>query len=156
MAGGAEVVLGFDFGERRIGVAVGQALTGSASAQAVLPCAANGPDWAAIDALVRTWRPARLLVGRPANMDGSDSAMTAAAETFAQALAARAGLPVELVDERLTSFEARDQLREQRRSGLRRRRVRRGELDAHAARLIVEAWLHQQPSPDAGGAAGSP
>ena len=139
-----ELVLGFDFGERRIGVAVGQSLTRSASAEGVLVATTDGPDWSAISKLVSTWSPTRLLVGRPSNMDGTDSDMTTAAEAFAAELAKRAQLPVDLVDERLTSFEAREQLRDQRRSGMKRRRVRRGELDAHAARLIVESWLRAQ------------
>ncbi|MEO0422442.1 MAG: Holliday junction resolvase RuvX [Pseudomonadota bacterium] len=138
-----ELLLGFDYGARRIGVAVGQTLTASASAEATLQAQGGEPDWAAIDALIAQWSPTRLLVGRPSNMDGTDSAMTTAAETFAETLGARAGLPVELVDERLTSFEAREQLREQRRSGVRKRRVRPGDLDSHAARLIVETWLAQ-------------
>ncbi len=138
-----ELLLGFDFGARRIGVAVGQTLTGSASAEGTLSAHDGVPDWAAIDALIAQWSPTRLLVGRPANMDGTDSAMTSAAEAFASTLGERTGLPVDLVDERLTSFEAREQLREQRRSGVRKRRVRPGDLDAHAARLIVETWLAQ-------------
>lgn len=143
----AELVLGFDYGRRRIGVAVGQSLTGSASAEGVVAASADGgPDWEAVEALIHQWQPTQLLVGRPANMDGTDSPMTAAAEAFANALAQRVGLPVALIDERLTSSEARDHLREQRRSGLRRRRVRRGDLDAHAARVIVEAWLRERAS----------
>lgn len=139
-----ELVLGFDFGRRRIGVAVGQSLTGSASAETVLTTPPTGPDWTALEALVAQWQPARLLVGRPANMDGTDSQMTLAATEFATELGERTGLPVDLVDERLTSFEAREQLREQRRNGTKRRRVRSGELDAHAARLIVETWLRSR------------
>lgn len=138
-----QLLLGFDYGTRRIGVAVGQTLTGSASAEGTLLAQGGQPNWPAIDALIAHWSPTRLLVGRPSNMDGTDSPMTGAAEAFAQRLGERAGLPVDLVDERLTSFEARQQLREQRRSGVRKRRVRPGDLDAHAARLIVETWLAQ-------------
>ncbi|MEO0971484.1 MAG: Holliday junction resolvase RuvX [Pseudomonadota bacterium] len=139
-----DLVLGFDFGKRRIGVAVGQSLTGSASAHGTFEAIAGAPDWGAIEAVVAEWKPTRLLVGRPANMDGTDSAMTGAAEAFAEDLGQRTGLPVALVDERLTSFEAREHLRDQRRAGVRNRRVRPGDLDAHAARLIVETWLAQQ------------
>lgn len=139
------LVLGFDFGRRRIGVAVGQTLTGSAAAETVIRTRGDAPDWTAIEALVTRWAPTRLIVGRPSNMDGTASVMTEAAEDFATELGRRTGLPVSLVDERLTSIEARETLRAQRRDGTRRRRVRREDVDAHAAKLIVESWLADQP-----------
>jgi putative Holliday junction resolvase len=138
----AGLVLGFDFGKRRIGVAVGQPLTGSASPQTVVQSTADGnPDWTAIEALVTQWAPNALVVGRPGNMDGTDSPMTAAAEAFAEALAERTGMVVALVDERLTSFDAMEALRAQRREGTRKRRIRREDVDALAAKLIVESYL---------------
>ena len=136
-----ELVLGFDFGERRIGVAVGRPLTGSASPETVITSTGDGPDWSALLALVAEWAPAALVVGRPSNMDGTASAMTTAAEDFAAELGRRTGLPVHLVDERLTSFEAGETLRARRRDGTLKRRIRREDVDAHAAKLIVETWL---------------
>mgnify|MGYP006316871919 FL=1 len=99
------------------------------------------PDWTAVERCVRDWSPSRLLVGLPYNMDGTDTVLTATCRAFAAELARRFGLPVEFVDERLTSAAATADLREARRSGARARRVRREDIDAHAARLILETWL---------------
>jgi putative Holliday junction resolvase len=138
--GHAEVLLAFDYGVRRIGLAVGQTLTGSASPVGVIPVA-QAPDWDAVDRAVREWSPTRLLVGLPYNMDGSETALTGVCRGFARELERRCGLPVELVDERLTSSAAESDLREVRRSGARTRRVRREDIDANAARLILETWM---------------
>ena len=140
MAGRGEVVLAFDYGARRIGVAVGQTTTGSASPVGVVAVRGT-PDWTALERWVREWSPARLLVGVPYNMDGTETVLTATCRAFAAELARRFGLPVECVDERLTSAAATADLREARRSGARTRRVRREDIDAHAARLILETWL---------------
>ena len=132
--------MAFDYGARRIGVAVGQATTGSASPVGVVPVH-GAPDWTALARCVREWSPARLLVGLPYNMDGTETSLTATCRAFAAELQRRYGLPVEFVDERLTSAAATDELREARRAGARARRVRREDIDAHAARLILETWL---------------
>jgi putative Holliday junction resolvase len=137
------VVLAFDFGTRRIGVAVGQTLTGSANAVGALPCRHGAPDWAAVDTCIARWAPARLLVGLPYNMDGSDTTTTDACREFGAHLGARTGLPVEYVDERLTSNAAYDELRDERRSGARARRIRPEDIDANAARLILTTWMTQ-------------
>jgi putative Holliday junction resolvase len=134
------VVLALDYGRRRIGVAVGTSGLGTASALGAVTVAAE-PDWARLDRLLREWAPGQLIVGLPYNMDGSDNELTVASRAFAGALAGRYGLPVHLVDERLTSHEAAAELRADRRSGLRNRRVRREDIDANAARLILETWL---------------
>jgi putative holliday junction resolvase len=135
-----EVLLAFDYGAKRIGVAVGQTTTATASPAGVI--AARGePDWAALERCLREWRPTRLLVGVPYNMDGTDTTLTATCRAFAAELGRRSGLPVECVDERLTSSAATAELREARRAGTRARRVRREDIDAHAARLILETWL---------------
>jgi len=132
--------MAFDYGARRIGVAVGQATTGSASPVGVVPVHV-GPDWTALARCVREWSPSRLLVGLPYNMDGTETSLTATCRAFAAELERRYGLPVEFVDERLTSAAATAELREARRAGARARRVRREDIDAHAARLILETWL---------------
>jgi putative Holliday junction resolvase len=134
------ILLAFDYGARRIGVAVGQTASGTASTVGTV--AARGtPDWPAVMRCVAQWQPDRLLVGLPYNMDGSETATTAACREFAGELAVRTSLPVDLVDERLTSAAATAELREARRAGERARRVRREDVDAHAARLILETWL---------------
>jgi putative Holliday junction resolvase len=137
-----EVLLAFDYGTRRIGVAVGQTMTGTASPAGVVVAGAT-PDWSALERCVREWSPARLLVGLPYNMDGSETVLTGTCRAFAGELARRFGLPVEFVDERLTSVTAQADLREVRRSGARARRVTREDIDANAARLILETWLRE-------------
>lgn len=134
-------ILAFDFGRARIGVAVGDMHTTITGPLTTLRARGGRPDWEEVEALLAEWTPTRLLVGRPTHLDGAEDASTAAAERFARALAARSALPVELVDERLSSVEARHRLREQRRSGFRRRRVRRGDVDPLAAQLILDIWL---------------
>ena len=138
------VVLAFDFGTRRIGVAVGQTLTRSATAVGALATLAGAVDWAAVDTCIAQWGPGQLLVGLPYNMDGSDTTTTAACRAFGEKLARRAGLPVEFVDERLTSAAAYDELRSERRSGVRARRIRPEDIDANAARLILATWMQNQ------------
>lgn len=134
-------VLSFDYGLRRIGVAVGNTLTGTAEALATVAARDGEPDWRAIGALVADWRPAAIVVGVPYNMSGSGAGLTQAAMRFADELGARHGIEVHRVDERLTSREAEDDLRERRRSGAKTRRVRRGEVDREAARLLLLQWL---------------
>jgi putative Holliday junction resolvase len=122
-------------------VAVGQTLTGSASAVGALPSRDGAPDWPAVDTCIAQWAPTRLLVGLPYNMDGSETTTTAACRAFGEKLARRTGLPVDYVDERLTSAAAYDELRSERRSGARARRIRPQDVDANAARLILETWM---------------
>jgi putative holliday junction resolvase len=137
---GNETLLAFDYGRRRIGVAVGNTLTGSASALETLVISGSGPDWARLEALVRRWTPARLVVGVPYNADGSEGELAAEALGFARGLAGRCGLPVDTVDERLTSVEATDRLRRARREG-RRGRIGKKDVDREAAALILQSWL---------------
>jgi putative Holliday junction resolvase len=122
-------------------LAVGQTLTGSANAVGVLPARNGVPDWTAVDTCIAQWGPGRLLVGLPYNMDGSDTTTTAACRAFGEKLARRSGLPVTYVDERLTSNAAYDELRGERRSGARARRIRPEDIDANAARLILLTWM---------------
>jgi putative holliday junction resolvase len=142
----AELILAFDFGERRIGVAIGNTGTRTATAVGVLP-ARGTPDWEAVTRCIRQWSPDRAVVGLPYNMDGSETVLTAACRQFAAELSKRYQLPVDLVDERLTSSAAQADLRDARRSGARRRRVRREDIDANAARLILETWLQDPIRP---------
>jgi putative Holliday junction resolvase len=135
--------LAFDFGHKRIGVAVGEAITGTASPLPTLECAQT-LDWNRIERLLREWRPQELVVGLPVNEDGSDQAITALARRFATELGTRSGLPVHLADERYSSRAADDALREARASGRMTRRVRKGDRDGEAARVILEQWLSER------------
>jgi putative Holliday junction resolvase len=134
--------LAFDYGERRIGVAFANPVTGNASAIKTVAAKSGIPDWQELDTLLADWQPAVIVVGVPYNMDGSESAMTLRSRDFASRLAERYGLPIEMVDERLTSEEAAIDLKEQRRQGIRTRRVRKEDIDSYSARLIAESWLH--------------
>src|SRR5690606_36980739 len=134
-----ETVLAFDFGLRRIGVAVGQQVTCSASALATVSNGDDGPDWRRIDALVAEWQPARLVVGMPQTADGKPPALGAAIEAFCGALG-KYRRPVVTIDERLSSQAASEQLIAARRDG-RRGRIAKGDIDAAAAACIAERWL---------------
>ena len=132
-------ILSFDFGLRRIGVAVGQTLTGTASA---LQTVSHGrkPDWAAIDSLVKEWSPSLLLVGLPLGADGEETDMSKAARSFGGALENRYAKPVDYIDVRLTSRLAEERFAELRASGSLRRKDS-DQIDAIAAQIICENWL---------------
>ena len=131
-------VLGFDFGTRKIGVAVGQTITATATALETLLPVKNRTHWERIGQLIAEWQPDMLVVGLPLDVDDSETDATAPALRFSRQLEGRFHLPVHLVDERYTSFEARDRL------GHRVRQIE--EYDAMAAKLILETWLsgHQE------------
>lgn len=135
-------VLGFDVGGRRIGVAVGNPITGTASELGLIEVRDGIPDWERFDRLLKDWSPRRLLVGDPLSLDADAPDLPARqrAKGFARAAGKRSGLPVEMVDERHSSREAAARFAAQRREGLRRRRDAE-ELDALAAVVIVERWL---------------
>lgn len=143
-----ERVLGFDYGGRRIGTAIGQRFTGTAQALAVVRNGDGGPDWPQIDATVREWRPDALLIGLPLDMDGNEQPMVQLARRFGRALAARYGLPILEHDERLSSREADRQFAQSRREGRTRQRDA-SKLDSLAARIIVESYFTSAPR-DAG------
>jgi putative Holliday junction resolvase len=134
-------VLAFDFGVKRIGVAVGTLLgagrSGPARALTTIDAEANDARFAAIAALIAEWQPVRLLVGRPSNDDGTPHEMTARCERFANQLHGRYRLPVDEVDERFTSTEADAGLRERGLSW----QERKAQVDAEAALIILQSWL---------------
>ena len=132
-------LLGFDVGARRIGVAVGNAMTG-ARAIAVVDVHDGGPDWARIEQLRREWRPDGIVVGDPMSLDGGDQPIRKLAQAFARALRQRTQLPVVMVDERNSSQEAARRFAEERAEGKRKRRDAEL-LDAVAAAIIVDRWL---------------
>jgi len=140
----AEIILALDFGLKRIGIASGDTLTRSAHPRSTISNGPHGPDWRELERVLADTRPARIAVGEPYNADGSMSPLTEAARRFATELATRSSLPVDLVDERWSSQDAEERLREQRASGERRRRVTREDVDAAAAAVILERWFEQQ------------
>ncbi|WP_040259564.1 Holliday junction resolvase RuvX [Pseudomonas massiliensis] len=132
------LLLGFDYGSKQIGVAVGQVITGQARELCVLKAQNGVPDWLKVQALITEWKPDALVVGLPLNMDGTPSDMSARAERFARQLSGRFNLPAHTHDERLTTFEAKG---ERMSRGQRTHSYRDNPVDAIAARLLLEGWL---------------
>ncbi|MEP6418219.1 MAG: Holliday junction resolvase RuvX [Marinobacter sp.] len=135
-------VIAFDFGTRRIGVASGQEMLGTGKPLTMLPARDGVPDWEQIGRLLKEWQPDRVLVGLPLNMDDTENDMCARARKFGRRLHGRFHVEVEMVDERLTSFEAKGDVMA---SGGSRDFGRDG-VDDRAAVLILETWFHQQES----------
>ena len=129
-------LLGFDFGTRKIGVAVGQSLTGTATPLETLELVNHKPDWVRIEQLIKEWQPQALVVGLPLDVDDSETDATQPALRFSRQLEGRFHLTVHLADERFTSFEARDRL------GHRAKRLE--DYDAVAAKLILENWFNER------------
>ena len=125
--------MGFDYGKRRIGVAIGQRLTNQAEPLITISAKKGVPNWIAIDKIMHDWQPSLLVVGLPLNMDGTEQNMTKHARTFRENLLQRYQIPVEMVDERLTSYVAKKNLSEQ--------DTLNTSVDAESARIILQDWL---------------
>ncbi len=137
--------LAFDFGTKRIGIAVGDTVTRSARGLTALP-----NDWKQIDAVVAEWQPQACIVGLPLNDDGGEQTITRLAREFATTLQSRFPGRVHLCDERYSSKSAHEALRNARADGSLNRRLRPGDKDSAAARLILEQWLTEGRDQDAG------
>jgi putative Holliday junction resolvase len=135
-------VFGFDVGSKLIGVAVGNRITASARAIATIPVREDTPDWALLDDLRGQWLPESFVVGLPLTLDGEEQAASKRARRFAERLRERYRIPVNLVDERHSSQEAAERFAQARSAGLKRRRDA-AQLDAEAAAVILERWLHE-------------
>ncbi|MHB8254479.1 MAG: Holliday junction resolvase RuvX [Acidiferrobacter sp.] len=138
----AQTYLGFDYGTKSIGVAVGRLPSGRAEGAGWVAGLASGPDWDAIARLVQLWQPNALVVGLPRNMDGTDNPMTAHSLRFGRRLDGRYHLPVYWVDERLTTMSARERVGE---TGARRTK-RKAMLDTLAAVTILQAFFDDPAS----------
>ncbi|MCF6263697.1 MAG: Holliday junction resolvase RuvX [Xanthomonadales bacterium] len=138
----AGIVLGFDFGSKRIGIATGQTISSTASSLCVLPNQKNSL-WPAIEKILSEWKPEILIVGLPLDLDGKETLVSQAARKFSARLHGRFGLPVEFQDERFSSMEAAQQFASLRAQGATRQK-NSSSLDAAAARIITQAWLEQQ------------
>ena len=126
------MILAFDYGTQKIGVASGNELLGTATPLKALPCKNTQPNWDDIAALLKEWEPEALVVGLPLNMDGSDSESTVCARKFANRLHGRFGKKVWLIDERLSTREARE------RTGIKKADSR---VDSMAAVIIAEGFF---------------
>lgn len=133
------VLMGFDFGLRRIGVAVGQQITGTASPLMPVKAQEGIPDWQVIGGLMTEWKPVLVLVGEPINMDGSDSAMAARARKFARRVQGRFGARIIMVDERLSSHDVKQRVRQQYGAV----DFADHAVDSAVAALLIEQWLHE-------------
>lgn len=131
---GATTLIGFDYGRKRIGVAVGQLLTATATALTTLHARDGKPDWAAIGRLLEEWKPGALVVGIPYHMDGTEQDMTRAAERFCRQLEGRYRLPVHRAEERLSSWVV---------EAGQRSTADRQAVDPLAAQVILQDWLQQ-------------
>ena len=132
-------LLAFDYGLKHIGVATGQSVTATATPLSILPAKDGTPDWGEIEKLLKEWQPDVVVVGLPLNMDDSESEMSARARKFAARIHGRFGVKVELVDERLSSFEAKIEDR-----GMETGEASRDKtIDAVAASLILQSWMNE-------------
>lgn len=137
---GQRTVLGFDFGTKSIGIAIGQEITTSANPLQALKARDGIPNWDEVEAIVKEWQPDLIVVGLPLNMDGTPQAVTYAAKKFANRLASRYGIPTETQDERLSTADARAQLFAQ--GGY--KNLTKGNVDNLSAKLILESWFEAQ------------
>lgn len=137
---GHRTVLGFDFGKKSIGVAVGQEITGTASPLNALKAVDGIPDWQLLQKVFEEWQPNLAIVGLPLNMDGTNQEITFAAKKFANRLNAKYRVAVETCDERLTTVDAKAQLFEM--GGY--KKLDKQKIDSASACLIVESWMERQ------------
>ncbi|WP_396588165.1 Holliday junction resolvase RuvX [Bermanella sp. R86510] len=136
-------LMGFDFGTKRMGVSMGQRLTQQAQAVGCINAQDGKPNWHQLDALVKEWQPQGFVVGLPINMDGTESEMSRRANKFANRLHGRYGLPSFTIDERLTTFEAKQIAKQRGHKG----HYKSDPVDALAAQFILESWLQLHPLP---------
>ncbi|WP_321326216.1 Holliday junction resolvase RuvX [Thiomicrorhabdus sp.] len=123
------VIIGFDFGLKRIGVAIGQTITQTASPEAIVNSKDGKPDWQHITSLFEQWQPVAIVVGLPMRLDGSEQALTQPARKFGQRLHGRYQRPVFYIEEQLSSIEAEH------------RGLKQKHIDDHAAQILLENWL---------------
>ena len=123
------VIIGFDFGLRRIGVAIGQTVTQTASPETIVNSKDGKPDWEHISKLFEQWQPVAIVVGLPMRLDGSEQALTQPARKFGQRLNGRYQRPVFYIEEQLSSVEAEH------------RGLKQKHIDDHAAQILLENWL---------------
>jgi putative holliday junction resolvase len=135
-----QTLLGFDYGTKSIGVAVGQSITASASPLIALKAQDGIPNWDEIEKLIKEWQPDLVIVGLPLNMDGTEQDMTQRAKKFANRISGRFGVKVVTQDERLTTADAKERLFEL--GGY--KALTKGQVDAVAAVLIIESYFENQ------------
>ena len=126
-------IVSFDFGTKKIGIAVGQTETKTSSPLEIIFNKNNAVNWVKISSIINEWKPGLLLVGKPLNMDGTDSDIMEKVDIFFKKLGKVTKVPCEYVDERLTSFEARQNLAD----------IKTDLIDAHAAKILIDHWFNK-------------
>ena len=124
-------IIAFDFGEKKIGVAVGQTSTNTSSPLQIIFNKDNKTNWISISSLLDEWKPDLILLGKPLNMDGSESEIMKKVDKFYKELKSIYDADIEFVDERLTTFEAREILKDEKHDN----------VDAHAAKILIDNWF---------------
>ncbi len=124
-------IIAFDYGEKKIGVAVGQTSTNTSSPLQIIFNKDNKTNWISISSLLDEWKPDLILIGKPLNMDGSDSEIMKKVDKFYKELKSIYDADIEFVDERLTTFEAREILKDEKHDN----------VDAHAAKILIDNWF---------------
>ncbi len=124
-------IIAFDYGEKKIGVAVGQTSTNTSSPLQIIFNKDNKTNWISISSLLDEWKPDLILLGKPLNMDGSDSDIMKKVDKFYKELKSIYDADIEFVDERLTTFEAREILKDEKHDN----------VDAHAAKILIDNWF---------------
>lgn len=140
MVEGSRTYLGFDFGMKSIGIAVGQEITGTASPLRAVKARDGIPDWQELASVYDEWQPDQVIVGLPLNMDGTQQQVTFAAKKFANRLHQRFKVPVETSDERLTTVDAKARLFDM--GGF--KKLEKSLIDSASACLILESWMERQ------------
>jgi len=138
--------VGFDYGTKRIGVAIGNSAFATAKPLCVVRNNNGTPDWDSIDAIIEQWEPAQLVVGWPLNPDGEVQELCNHVNGFIKKLIKRYAVPVAKVDERFSSNAAQQHIRQMRQSGQRQRKSRHEDIDSVAAALLLETWFSAQAS----------
>ena len=134
-----KTILAFDYGKKRIGVAIGQTITRTASTHPVLAAGKDGmPDWQLVKQLLANWNISDIIVGVPLNMDGTEQPMTQAARLFCLQLRERFHVPVHEIDERLSTKSVRDDLFQE--GGF--RAIKKARIDSMSAQLLLEQWMN--------------
>ena len=124
-------IIAFDYGEKKIGVAVGQTSTNTSSPLQIIFNKDNNTNWTSISSLLNEWKPDLILLGKQLNMDGSESKIMKKVDQFYKELKSIYDVDIEFVDERLTTFEAREILKDERHDN----------VDAHAAKILIDSWF---------------
>ena len=124
-------IIAFDYGEKKIGVAVGQTSTNTSSPLQIIFNKDNKTNWISISSLLYEWKPNLILLGKPLNMDGSDSEIMKKVDKFYKELKSIYDADIEFVDERLTTFQAREILKDEKHDN----------VDAHAAKILIDNWF---------------